>query len=459
MGRTNGNWDGWLAAEEERHLAEFFELLRIPSVSALTERHADVERAAAWVADRLRQAGVPEVEVLPTGGKPLVWGRWRVAADQPTVLIYAHYDVQPPDPLALWATPPFEPAIRDGRIYARGAADDKGGLFQTIMATEALARTSGEPPVNLVFFFEGEEEIGSPSVAPFVRAEQERLACDYVLSADGLMWGPNAPALTVSTKGMAACEIHLRTASGDLHSGLYGASVANAAQAMAHLIASLHTPNGRVAVAGFYDRVREPTAEERAEIAAVPFDEEAYRASVGAPALWGEPEYTPLERNWLRPTLDVNGLWSGFQGSGKKTVTPSEAHAKITCRLVPEQDPAEIVDLIARHVAAHCPTGAVASVERQPGDARPFAIRRDNPALVTAGEVLRRLYGKDPLIIRLGGTLPIAEVFQRELGAEMVFFAWGMPDANMHAPNEWFRLEDFRLGARAYCELLTRLAR
>ncbi|HKG25672.1 MAG TPA: dipeptidase [Thermomicrobiales bacterium] len=459
MSSTNGAWEALLAGEREQHLAEFFEFLRIPSVSALPAHLPDIERAANWTADRLRRAGVPEVEILPTGGKPLVWGRWHVADDQPTALIYAHYDVQPPDPLDLWTTPPFEPTIRDGTIYARGSADDKNGVLQTILATEALARTRGQPPINLVFFFEGEEEIGSPSVAPFISAARDRLACDWVISADGLMWGVGQPSLTVSTKGMCACEVHLRTANTDMHSGVYGAFVGNAAQAMAHLVASLHTPDGRVAVAGFYDRVREPTAEERAEAAKVPFDEEAIRKGLDSPGFWGEPGYSPLERSWLRPTLDVNGIWGGFQGDGKKTVTPAEAHAKITCRLVPDQDPAEILDLIERHAAAHTPTGASVTFVRQSGRARPFAISRDNPALVTAGETLRGLTGQDPLIIRLGGTLPIAEVFHQELGAEMVFYGFGSMDCNAHAPNEWLRVEDFHLGVRAYCAYLTALAR
>jgi acetylornithine deacetylase/succinyl-diaminopimelate desuccinylase-like protein len=459
MGSTNGAWEALLEAEREQHLAEFFDFLRIPSVSALPAHQPDIDRAAAWTADRLRRAGVPEVEILPTGGKPLVWGRWHVSDAQPTALIYAHYDVQPPDPLDLWTTPPFEPAIRDGKIYARGSADDKNGVLTTILAAEALARSQGKPPINLVFFFEGEEEIGSPSVAPFISSTRDRLACDWVISADGLMWGVDQPSLTVSTKGMAACEIHLRTANTDMHSGVYGAFVGNAAQAMAHFVASLHTANGRVAVAGFYDRVREPTAEERAEAAKVPFDEKAVKKSLASPGFWGESGYTPLERSWLRPTLDVNGIWGGFQGDGKKTVTPAEAHAKITCRLVPDQDPAEILDLIERHVAANTPTGASVTFVRQEGLARPFAIARDNPALVKAGETLQGLTGQVPLVIRLGGTLPIAEVFQQELGAEMVFYGFGSMDCNAHAPNEWLRVDDFHFGVRAYCAYLNALAR
>lgn len=459
MTTANGLWQVLLNESADQHLAEYFDLLRIPSVSALPAHHADIERAAAWTADRLRQAGVPEVEILQTGGKPLVWGRWHVADDQPTALIYAHYDVQPPDPLDLWVSPPFEPEIRDGKIYARGAADDKQGVMQTILAVEALAKANGQPPINLIFFYEGEEEIGSPSVAPFIKAERDRLACDWVISADGLMWASGQPSLTVSTKGMAACELHLRTANTDMHSGVYGGFIGNAAQAMARLVATLHTDDGRVAVAGFYDRVIDPTDEERAEAAAVPFDETETLVSLGSPGFWGDPRYTPLERSWLRPTLDINGIWGGFQGDGKKTVTPAEAHAKITCRLSFDQDPAEILDLIERHVMAHVPPGAELTFVRQPGGARPFAIDRTNPALVKAGETLKQLTDKEALVIRLGGTLPIAEVFQQELGAEMIFFGFGTMDCNAHAPNEWLKVEDFHFGISAYCAYLESLAR
>ena len=450
-------WDAYLAEHEAQYLGELDDLLRIPSVSALPAHAADVRAAAEWVTARLRRAGVPEVELLPTGQHPLVLGRWHVGADRPTALIYAHYDVQPPDPLDLWQTPPFTPTTRDGRIYARGAADDKAGLFLTIAALEALVATHGAPPLNLIFFFEGEEEIGSPSLAALVHAKRARLACDVVVSADGSMWGADQPSLTLSTKGLAGCQIDVRTGTTDLHSGEYGAAAPNAAQTMARLVASFHDAEGRVAIAGFHDRVRALTAAERAELAAVPFDDVAYTREIGTTARWGEPGYTVLERRWTRPTVDVNGIWGGFQGAGAKTVTPCEAHAKITCRLVPDQDPAEILALIERHVAAHAPVGVAATVTRLPGSAQPFAIRRDHPGLLAAGDTLRDLFGVEPLLIRTGGTLPVAEVFQRELGADMVFFAWSLPESNAHAPNEWFRAEDVRRGARAYCAYLTRL--
>lgn len=446
-----------LVQYEAEHLEALRDFLRIPSVSALPQHQTDVQRAAEWVAQRLRTLGIPDVRLLPTERNPIVYGQWIVDPTLPTVLVYGHYDVQPPDPLELWETPPFEPTLRDGRLYARGASDDKGNMFAALCGIEALIRIIGHPPVNLKFFFEGEEEIGSPSMPGAVQQYRELLACDVIVSADGGMYGHDQPSLTLSSKGICACQVDLRTAATDMHSGQYGAVIANAVQTLVQLAATFHTPEGRVAVAGFYDKVRELSPEERAEIAAVPFDPEAYLATIGAKTFWGEPGYTPLERAWARPTLDINGFWGGFQGEGIKTVTPCEAHLKITCRLVPDQDPDEILQLIEQHVQAHCPPWADVQVTRLPGSARPFAIRRDHPALAAARAVLRELYGKEPLMTRVGGTIPVAELFQRELGADMLFFAWGMPDNRVHAPNESYRIEDFRTMSRAYVRLLLRL--
>jgi acetylornithine deacetylase/succinyl-diaminopimelate desuccinylase-like protein len=458
-------YEDYLEQHQERHLRELFELLRIPSVSSLPEHRADVRRAAEWVAQALRDVGVPTVEIMPTrsassgqAGNPVVYGEWIVDANKPTALIYGHYDVQPPDPLDLWESPPFEPTVRNGRIYARGAADDKGNLFMPLKALEALVQTQGAPPINLKFTIEGEEEVGSPNLPPFVRDYKQRLACDFVISADGGMWGPDSPSLTTATKGLGGCQVNIRTAGTDLHSGQYGAAVPNAVQVAVQLASTLHTPDGRVAVAGFYDTVRDLTDQERAEFRAVPFDEDDYRARNGVKGLWGEPGYTPVERSWGRPTLDLNGIWGGFQGAGVKTVTPCEAHFKITCRLVPNQEPNAIVDLIEAHVAKHCPPYATATIERLPGSARPFAIRRDHPALVAAEQVLGDLYDREPFVIRLGGTLPVAETYQTELGADMVFYSWGMPDNQVHAPNESFSIQDSFIPARrGYCAFLNRL--
>ncbi|MBX3071012.1 MAG: dipeptidase [Thermomicrobiales bacterium] len=453
------SWNSWFAEREETHLAELFDFLRIPSVSALPDHRSDVRRAANWIADRMRQAGIPDVEVLETGGHPLVIGHWQVDLAKPTAMIYAHYDVQPPDPLDLWESPPFEPEIRDGKIYARGSGDDKAGLLATILAVEAMAARDGQPPINLVFFFEGEEEISSPSVAPYLRENASKVKADFVISADGMMLDENTPALTISTKGIAGCEIVLTTASTDMHSGLYGASVRNAAQAMAELVASFHDDAGRVAVKGFYNQVNDPTDREREELDRVPFDAERYFGAVGVSDLWGEPGFYPLERLWLRPTLDINGMWSGFQGSGSKTVTPSEARVKITCRLVPDQVPADILDRLEDHARANCPPGATLKFIGREGSALPYAIDREHPALLAAEETLRDLFGSDPAIIRVGGTIPIAQDFKQELDADLIFFAWSLPDCNAHAPNEWFRLEDFRVATVSTCEYLERLGR
>jgi acetylornithine deacetylase/succinyl-diaminopimelate desuccinylase-like protein len=453
------SWSADLASREQEHLEEFFDFLRIPSVSALPEHQPDIDRAAEWTAARLRKAGVPEVEILQTDGKPLVWGRWHVSDEQPTALIYAHYDVQPPDPLDLWETAPFEPTVRDGRIYARGSADDKHGVYATILAVEALARQQGQPPINLVFFYEGEEEIGSPAVPKIIQAERERFKCDLVLSADGGQEGEDLPGLTVALKGLAGVQVDVQTSETDLHSGMYGATVHNAVQVLVQLAATLHDKDGRVAVEGFYDRVRELTPQERTEIAENAFDEGEFKAEAQVQEFWGEAGYTPRERMWARPTLDFNGFWGGFQGKGSKTVTPREAHAKITCRLVPNQDPNEIPGLLERHLQKHSPPGVALTVTPLPGKANPFAIDRDHEGLVAAGNILREMYGKDPLIVRSGGTVPVAEVFQRELGADMIFFGFGLPGSQIHAPNEWFRVEDLRRAAEGYCALLTALAR
>jgi acetylornithine deacetylase/succinyl-diaminopimelate desuccinylase-like protein len=450
--------ESYLREHDDAQMAQLHEFLRIPSVSSLPEHREDVRRAAEWVADRLRALGAQGVELLRTEGNPVVFGEWPAPAGAPTAILYGHYDVQPPDPLDLWTTPPFEPTARDGRLYARGAADDKGNMFAPLAAIEALVATLGSLPIGVKCLFEGEEEIGSPSLPSFIRANRERYRADFALCADGGMWAPDQPSLTVASKGIAAAQIDLRTANTDLHSGGYGAAVPNAVEALARLVTTLHDQHGRVAVAGFYDPVRDLTARERAEIEAIPFDEEEFRRGLGLKALWGDPEYTALERRWARPTIDLNGIWGGFTGEGLKTVTPKEAHAKITCRLVPDQEPGAVLDAIEAHLQAHCPPGATVTLRRFGGAARPFAIRPDHPALGAARDVLRDLYGKEPLITRAGGTLPLAETLQTELGADMIFFSWGMPGDNVHAPDESILLDAFATSRRAYCALLPALA-
>jgi acetylornithine deacetylase/succinyl-diaminopimelate desuccinylase-like protein len=448
----------YLDQHHDPHYEALLDFLRIPSVSTDPARATDTANAADWVAAKLRAAGVPEVELLPTPGHPVVFGRWHDAVGAPTLLVYGHYDVQPPDPLDLWETPPFEPTERDGLLYARGSADMKANLLTLVQAVEAFARTTGKPPINLTFLFEGEEEIGSPNLPAVIRANRDRLACDVALSADGGMFAADTPSLTVALKGIVGCQLDLRTGSTDLHSGSYGAAVPNAVQQLVRLAATFHDATDRVAVAGFYDDVRPLTDGDRAELAAVPFDEADYRAEAGVDTLWGESGYTPLERRWTRPTLDLNGIWGGFQGDGTKTVTPCEAHLKITCRLVPDQDPEQILKLLERHVAQHTPPGITTTLRGMTGSSFPYALDRTTPALATARAVLRELYGKDPLIVRSGGTVPITEVFKRDLGVDTVTIGFGLPGSRAHAPNEWFRLANFDLARRTYTAFFAAMA-
>ncbi|MBA3275213.1 MAG: dipeptidase [Chloroflexia bacterium] len=452
---STADWKALLAAREDDHLQELVDLLGIPSVSTDPARASDVTATAEVVKNRLLTAGVPVVDIIPTPLHPVVIGEWLVDDAKPTVLIYGHYDVQPEEPVELWETPAFEPAIRDGKIYARGSSDMKGNLLTAIQGVEAVAAVNGgQPPVNVKFIFEGEEEIGSPNLREVVRNNRDRLAADAVLSADGGQFGPDTPSLTVGLKGLGGCQVNLRTANTDLHSGMFGAKVPNAVQAMVQLAATFHDKDGRIAVDGFYHPVVDLSEEERAEIALVAEDEEGLKATLGIDALWGEPGWTAREREWGRPTLDLNGIWGGFQGDGIKTVTPSEAHLKVTCRLVPNQTPEGVVELIRAHVECYRPPGSTVEVVRLPGSATPFTVDRSNPVHKAAEAVLTELFGKPPVITRSGGTIPATGIFQDELGIDTVGYAWAMPGSGAHAPNEWYRVEDYFRGRAAYAALL-----
>lgn len=444
-----------LAQREERILTELIEFATIPSVSTDPAHARDVAAAASWVADALSSAGPFSVRTIPTARNPVIYGEWLGAPGKLTVLVYGHYDVQPADPLEKWKSPPFTPTVRDGRLYARGVSDDKGPMLIPIKVAEAFFSTADTLPINVKCMFEGEEEIGSPSLDSFIAEHKEMLAADVVISADGAMWRIDEPSLTVSSRGLAGLEIALTAAGKDLHSGRHGGGVANPLHAMAQLIASLHEPDGRVAVQGFYDRVRELTRAERAAIAALPFDERAYLAQIGAPATFGEPGYSTLERQWTRPTLEVNGMWGGYQGPGEKTVIPNEAHAKITCRLVADQDPQEVTQLVRRHLESHVPPGTRLSIA--PGDhgARPAEIPADHFALEAADVALHEVYGVHPLVVRSGGTVPISELFQRHMGLETVFFSFSTADEDYHAPNEFFRLHRLHEGLEAWARYWT----
>lgn len=449
------DWNVLLKEREDAHLEELLALLAIPSVSTDPSHAGDVRTTAGIVKARLLKAGVPVVDIVETPLHPVVIGEWLVDPSKPTVLIYGHYDVQPEEPIDLWETPPFEPTIRDGKIYARGSSDMKGNLLTAIQGVEALADANGgRLPINVKFIFEGEEEIGSPNLRAVVAANKERLAADAVLSADGGQFGPDTPSLTVSLKGLGGCQVNLRTANTDLHSGMYGAKVPNAVQSMVQLAATFHDKDGRIAIDGFYDNIVDLTDDERAEIALAADDEEVLMAELGIDSLWGEPGWTSREREWGRPTLDLNGIWGGFQGDGIKTVTPSEAHLKITCRLVPNQTPEGVIESIRRHVEANRPPGSTVEVVPLPGAATPFSINRSNPVHLAAEAVLTGLFDSSPVITRAGGTIPATGIFQDELGIDTVNYAWSIPGSGAHAPNEWYRIEDYYRGRVGYATLL-----
>lgn len=451
-------WSDYLSSNQNRFVQDLLEFVRIPSVSASSDYAADVQAAGEWVAARLTKSGAQNVQVMPTGGHPVVYGDWlHSGPDKPTVLIYGHFDVQPAEPFELWDTPPFEPSIRDGRVYGRGASDDKGGMLIPILAFEALMHATAGAPVNVKFFFEGQEEIGSPELPEFIATHRDMLTCDMIFSSDGLQWTADEPNLVVGLKGLVGLEIKVTGPKSDQHSGLHGGAIANPLMALSQIVASLKGPDGRILVDGFYDDVIEMTEDDRAEIARVPYDEDAYIAELGVPALFGEAGFSTRERLWARPTLDVNGIWGGYQGLGTKTVHPAQASAKITCRLVANQIPDRVFEQIERHIQAKTPVGVTASVERLPGNADPFLMPRSHNASQVAHEVLKEVYGKTPYVTRVGGSIPVMTILLNELGIHATMFGFSIGDENLHAPNEFFRLKNFERGQVAYCRLLEKL--
>ena len=449
--------DAFLTANDARIRDELFEYLRIPSVSARSEHDADTARAAEWTAQCLRNAGL-EATVHPTAGHPVVVGEWRNApAGASTVLIYGHYDVQPAEPLELWTTPAFEPTVRDGRLYARGSVDDKGQLFLHIKALEAHLRVRGKLPVNVIVVAEGEEEVGSEHLAPFIEQHADLLKCDAVVISDSAMFAPGLPSVLSSLRGLAYFEINVQGPAQDLHSGSYGGAVVNPAMALAHILATLHDGNGRVAIPGFYDAVDEWPAAVRAQMRALPFDDEHFRAETGAPALGGEQGYTVLERLWTRPTCEVNGLLSGYTGEGAKTVLPAKAMAKVSCRLVPDQEPAEVERLMKAHVASVAPSGVTATVTHVHGG-RPWRAELNGPLFDAARRALAAAFGREPVITGEGGSIPVVGDFGRILGVPVLLVGFGLPGENAHAPDEWMSMENFTTGMRAIATLWEELA-
>lgn len=444
--------EAYLQKESERHERELGEFLQIPSVSTESRYRDDVRRCAEWVAGHLEAAGVQDAEVVATDGHPIVLGEHRGDPSAPTVMLYGHYDVQPVDPEELWTSPPFQPTRRDGRLYARGAVDDKGQVHMHIKALEALDRAGGGIPLNVKLVLEGEEEVGSRHLEAFLAANRERLDCDAVLISDTSMFAPDLPCITTGLRGIVYTELTFVGPKSDLHSGSYGGAVVNPANALCEVVARLKDDEGRVTVPGFYDSVKPIGDKERESLAKLPFDEESFRREVGAPALAGEAGYGALERIWFRPTLDVNGLLSGFTGEGAKTVLPSKAMAKVSMRLVPDQDPAAVVEAFERHVRALAPPGVEVEVRRYHGGS-PWAAEPDHPVFEAAEAALERAFGNPPAFIREGGSIPIVSLFEETFGCPILLVGFALPGSNVHAPDEWIDMSVYHRGIEALVEL------
>jgi len=437
----------YLDRNKDRYLAELTELLAIPSVSTTPEHAGDVRHCARWVSDHLRGIGMNNVRIFQTEGHPIVYADWLGAPGKPTILLYGHYDVQPPEPMDLWTSPPYEMTIRGGNIYARGSADDKGQIFIHFKSIEAYLRTSGSLPVNLKLLLEGEEEIGSEHLASFVKKNKKLLRSDLVLVSDSSMFARGVPSICYGLRGLSYVEVAVAGPNRDLHSGSFGGSIHNPIQALAELIAGLHDRNGRITIPGFYDKVRALTSTERRAYKKLPWSDRTYAKSLGVPALAGEKGFTTLERIWARPTLECNGIWGGFTGSGAKTVLPSKAFAKISMRLVPDQKSVEIARLFTRHIKSITPPSIRVKVEAlHGGEAAITPI--DSPGVMAAAAALEKGFGKKPLFQREGGSIPIVTQFKQLLGLDTVLLGFGLPDENAHAPDEFLSLDHFFKGMR-----------
>ena len=447
----------WCAANDARAQDELFAFLRIPSVSAKSEHEQDCVNAATFVADALTRIGF-SAELIATPGHPIVLGEWRQAGpNAPTLLVYGHYDVQPPEPLELWTTPAFEPTVRDGRIYARGSVDDKGQLYLHIKALEAHLAVRGTLPVNVIVLAEGEEEVGSVNLEQFLEREKLRLACDAVVISDSTMFAPGLPSILSSLRGLAYVQIDVRGANGDLHSGMYGGAVVNPAMALARMLSTMHDSDGRITIPGFYDAVRPFPDAVRAQMRTLPFSDDGLMNEVGVSALGGEPGYTTLERLWTRPTCEVNGMLSGYTGEGAKTVLPAVAMAKVSFRLVPDQDPTTVERLVAAHIANVTPPGITATVTPLHGG-RPWRADLKGPIIEAGQRALEAAFGRAPVITGEGGSIPVVGDFERILGAPVLLMGFGLPGENAHAPDEWIGVDNYQRGIRAAAALLDEFA-
>ena len=439
---------------------ELFELLKIPSVSTDSTKKEDVRKAGNFLVNQLKEIGLDKVTLHNTKGHPIVTAEKCPHPDRPTVLIYGHFDVQPPDPMDLWTTPPFDPVVKNGRVYARGASDDKGQSYTHIKAVQAYLKTGTELPVNVKFILEGEEEIGSPNLVPFIEANKELLKCDMVLISDTAMFGENQPSITYGLRGLAYMEIHITGPNRDLHSGVYGGAVHNPANVLCEIIAKLKDEDGVIQIPGFYDDVEKLTDEMREAYRKLPHDDEEYKANLELKALHGEKGFSTLERSSARPTLDVNGLWSGYQGEGAKTVLPAKASAKVSMRLVPDQDPKKIAKLFADHVKSLAPESVIVEVEDHHGG-YPVVVDLDFYGVKAAAKAFEKVYNKDVLFSREGGSIPIVADFKKVLGVNSILMGFGLTKDALHSPNESFSLKDFHRGIKTsatFLELLPEYA-
>ncbi|WP_299431710.1 dipeptidase [uncultured Meiothermus sp.] len=451
------SWKTYLEQHQSAHLAQFRDFLAIPSISAQPARSEDVQRAAQWLAARFQQAGFWQSGVLSTAGHPVVYAEHCPYPARPTVLFYGHYDVQPADNPERWNSPPFEPTLVDGRVVARGASDMKGQVMAFLLAAEALI-ASNSLNLNLKALIEGEEEISSPSLPAFIQQNQERLRCDLIINGDSGQLSETTPLLGLGVRGICALEFDLVGPSHDLHSGTWGGGLQNPLHAMAELVASLHNPDGSVAVKGFYDEVEPLSPTLREWYRQIPWDEAAELKKLGLQEFYGEAGYAHWERTTGRPTLEINGMWGGYTGPGGMTVIPSTAHAKITCRLVPHQNPEKMVALVRAHLEQHLPRGVRLQVRTKEAGAFAFRMSADHPGCVAAREVLAELYGVPPVEVMFGGSVPILATLKQLLGHDPVSFGFGLEDELIHSPNEFFRLSSFEKGKQGYAMLLGRLA-
>jgi acetylornithine deacetylase/succinyl-diaminopimelate desuccinylase-like protein len=438
------NWKEYLNSNKDRFLNEMLDLLRIPSVSAKSEHKADMQTCANLVKQRLLDAGCDKAEVMATDGHPVVFGEKIIDPSKPTVLVYGHYDVQPPEPLELWHSGPFDPVIKDGKVYARGSADDKGQFYMHVKALETLVKTNSMT-TNIKFLIEGEEEVGSPNLGKFVAAHKELLKADVILISDSSMLAMDKPSLDVGVRGLSYIEVEVTGANRDLHSGTYGGAVANPITILAKMIASCHDENNHITIPGFYDDVVEATKEERELMAKAPFDEKEYMDELGVKSLWGEKGYTTNERTGIRPTLEINGIWGGYTGEGAKTVLPSKASAKISARLVPNQSSAKITELLLNYfksIAPPCVT--VKAFEHHGGE--PYMTPIDSKGYKAAAKAVETTFGKQPIPVRGGGSIPICSILEKELGIKIIFMGFGLDNDNLHSPNEKYNIENYFKG-------------